>query len=441
MGAERRGLDVVVDDRPPAGRRLEAAGEVERLDGEVDRVPGPPGRRVDEPGHARADVVDGRPAADDGRGALGDVDGGREHLGVAAARRGRDVRDDLTRVVEDERGGLRAADVDAEPHGRTTSPRSTASSARATTGERAVGLDVGAAPRPAALDEDDVVARGAEAVRGGAGGVVGADGAAHHGHLGPGGNRGLGHGRAQGGRAPRDRPRRRGSPCCRPGPRRAVRGTPSQVRAASERANARATWSDVGPGAGRAARARTRPAASATRSSGRRPEATASHTAAWTATYRSSSVAEPRHSRSTPAARARTAASGMPVSALAPAMSRASLTSTPVEAELVAQHPDHGGGERRRAVGVERLDDDVRGHDRGHPGLDGRPERRELALAEHLERGRDAGESVVGVDDGVAVAREVLRAGRDPGGLQAFHPRRAVAGDERRARRRSCARR
>ena len=135
VGAEGGRLDVVVDDRTTTGRGLEAAGEVERLNREVDRVPGPAGGGVDEPGHARADVLDGRPAADEGRGPLGDVDRGVEHLGVPATRRGRDVGDDLARCVEDERGGLRAADVDAEPHGRTTSPRSTASRARATTGD------------------------------------------------------------------------------------------------------------------------------------------------------------------------------------------------------------------------------------------------------------------------------------------------------------------
>ena len=76
------------------------------------------------------------------------------------------------------------------------------------------------------------------------------------------------------------------------------------------------------------------------------------------------------------------------------------------------------------------------------PARDGRPERRQLALVQHLDAARRrAGSAVVRVDHGVAVAGEVLGAGGDPGRLQPLDPGGGVPRDERRARRRSCARR
>ena len=69
--------------------------------------------------------------------------------------------DDAARLVEHERGGLGAADVDAEPHG-ATSPRQQGEQGARHGGRSAEGLDVGAAARPAALDEHDVVPRRAQ---------------------------------------------------------------------------------------------------------------------------------------------------------------------------------------------------------------------------------------------------------------------------------------
>ena len=255
--------------------------------------------------------------------------------------------------------------------------------------------------------------------------------------------------------APTRRRRRRGWRCwrparTRPGPARPARPRPGR-RGGRRRRRSRpaGTWRSCRcrlPGAGirsdvAVARARTRDAASATRSSGSRPACTAATTAACTASKVSSVVAEPRQSRSTPAARARTAASGMPVSALAPAMSSASLTTTPSKPRSSRSMPDHGARERGRAVRVEGGDDDVRGHDGGDAGRDGGPERGQLALVQHLDRHVDARQPVVRVDHGVTVAGEVLGAGGDPRRLEALHPGGGVARDEGRARRRSCARR
>ena len=108
--------------------------------------------------------------------AVRDVDGGREDACPAPPRRRRDVRDDASGVVEDEGGGLRAADVDAEPH-PATSPRSTASRARATAGDPPK-VSMSAPPRghPQSTSSD-VVPRSAQPVGGRMRGVAGTDGA------------------------------------------------------------------------------------------------------------------------------------------------------------------------------------------------------------------------------------------------------------------------
>ena len=87
----------------------------------------------------------------------------------------------------------------------------------------------------------------------------------------------------------------------------------------------------------------TRPTASATRAAASEPSATAPRTADTIASTWSSVLSLPRHSRSQPAASARTALSGVPPGLVAPAMSSASVTSTPVNPSSVAQQP---GGHR-----------------------------------------------------------------------------------------------
>ena len=153
--------------RPPPSRGLELAGEVEGVHLEVDRVPGPArsaGRRAracrrracsmwrpSRPTSAAAQVGDGAPRWR--APACRPAPGGR-----------RDLRDDRAGVVEHERSGLGAADVDAEPHG-PTSPRQQGDQGARHGGRAAEGRDVGAAARPAALDEHDVVARARAAAR------------------------------------------------------------------------------------------------------------------------------------------------------------------------------------------------------------------------------------------------------------------------------------
>ena len=67
----------------------------------------------------------------------------------------------------------------------------------------------------------------------------------------------------------------------------------------------------------------------------------------------------------------------------------------PLEPEILAKQPQHGGGERRGAVRVEGVDDDVRRHDAGHPGVDRGAEREQLAFPEDVERHGDPGQAVV----------------------------------------------
>ncbi len=100
----------------------------------------------------------------------------------------------------------------------------------------------------------------------------------------------------------------------------------------------------------------------------------------------------------------------------------------PVEAQLLAEQPGedalrHGG----RQLGVVRVEQDVRGHDALHAGRDGRPERQQV-LAELVGGQVDPGQPEVRVAGRVAVAGEVLGAGRDAGGLQAADVRGGVPG-------------
>src|SRR5690606_2073391 len=93
---------------------------------------------------------------------------------------------------------------------------------------------------------------------------------------------------------------------------------------------------------------------------------------------------------------------------------------------------EHGAAERRGLVGVEGLEDDVRGHHRGYAGLDGGAERHQLACLEHLAWCPDRRQGAVGVGDGGPVPGEVLDAGGHPAGGQALDERDDVPGHGRR---------
>ena len=64
----------------------------------------------------------------------------------------------------------------------------------------------------------------------------------------------------------------------------------------------------------------------------------------------------------------------------------------------------------------------MRGHDAFHTAVDEVPEGREFHRGERAAVGQDARQGEVGVEVGVAVAREMLRAGHDPGCAQALGP-------------------
>ena len=143
-------------------------------------------------------------------------------------------------------------------------------------------------------------------------------------------------------------------------------------------------------------------------------------------------VPEPRQSRSTPATRARTAASGMPVSALAPAMSRASLTTTPSKPSSSRSTPitvrENVAGRCGSRAETTMCDVMTAATPASTAARKGASSRSCSTSSGHV----DAGQAVVRVDHGVAVAGEVLGAGRDAGGLQALDPGGGVARDERR---------
>ena len=288
-------------------------------------------------------VLDVRPAPDQRSGPVGDRHRGGEHLRVAAARRAPRParRRRRSRRARAQRSWCRRCRCRAS-RGHLTTEEGQQGARHG--GRAAEGLDVGAAARPAALDEHDVVARSAQPVDHGECRVAGARppgrrprparpaGTSASATVAP---------RAAGPHATPPTARLAVLPTCTTasGPREA-----SQARAASLTRKARATVSsgrrrgrDVGADAGpRHPLCRRRPRGRAPARRPRPPGARAADPACTAARRRRARrrrspavVPEPRQSRSTPATRARTAASGMPVSALAPAMSRASLTMTP----------------------------------------------------------------------------------------------------------------
>ena len=103
------------------------------------------------------------------------------------------------------------------------------------------------------------------------------------------------------------------------------------------------------------------------------------------------------------------------------------------EAELVAQivrddGAREGRGHARR--GIEARVQRVRRHDAVHPGFDGGHEGRQVAGSHLRPVGVDDGQAQMGVDGGVALAREVLGAGGDSGRLQTADARDPVARHE-----------
>ena len=98
----------------------------------------------------------------------------------------------------------------------------------------------------------------------------------------------------------------------------------------------------------------------------------------------------------------------------------------PAEAELLAQQPGQDPAAQGRGRVVERRDEQVRGHHRLHVCRDCSAERQQR----ELEVALDGRQIEVRVDVGVAVPREVLRAGGDALALRALDERRDVTGDE-----------
>ena len=97
-----------------------------------------------------------------------------------------------------------------------------------------------------------------------------------------------------------------------------------------------------------------------------------------------------------------------------------------VVAELHAKQVVEDLAAHRRGRIAERADDDVRGHDRLDAGTHRRAERRERRLLERV----DDRQLVVRVLRRVAVAGEVLGAGRDARALKSAHRSRHVPPDE-----------
>ena len=102
-------------------------------------------------------------------------------------------------------------------------------------------------------------------------------------------------------------------------------------------------------------------------------------------------------------------------------------------AQLLAQEArDDAPRQRRRPRLVERRHEHVRGHDGRDPGLDGRPERHELDLAQPIGRMLDERQLEVRIGAGVAVPGKVLAAGGDALALQRADDRGARAARPRR---------
>jgi hypothetical protein len=98
----------------------------------------------------------------------------------------------------------------------------------------------------------------------------------------------------------------------------------------------------------------------------------------------------------------------------------------PVEPELRAKEVVKDLAAHRRRHLPERAHHDMCGHDREHAGLDRSAEGHERLVLEHVHRRKRE----VRVERRVAVAREVLRAGGDPGCLEALDGCRDMTCDE-----------
>ena len=245
-------------------------------------------------------------------------------------------------------------------------------------------------------------------------------------------------------------PRRRCWPPCRRARPRPARTPPrARRRAAAETSNALIAWSrsKLGPIGDRMRVASAAAASTAERGdapgglrepSGR--ERARSSTARQHGGPRSRAAAHPcspcrcRAGRS-PASSARTAAAGMPMAPLAPAMSSASLTMTPSKPSS-SRSRSVEDARARTSPGPSAStcrEQDVRRHDRARAGLDrGRGTARSSRVAQRRRAsasttGRPRCESVARV----AVPREVLGAHGDAGALRARAPRPPCA--ERRA--------
>ena len=127
-------------------------------------------------------------------------------------------------------------------------------------------------------------------------------------------------------------------------------------------------------------------------------------------------------------ARDSTAASGMPRPPEAPAMSRASVTTTPSKPSCSRSSDSTCGLSVAGSSGSSARHDEVGGHHRRDAGVGPRP-RTAPARGRPGSRGRvDDRQREVAVLVGVAVAREVLDAGGDAGLLEPDHPGRDVRG-------------
>ena len=320
-----------------------------------------------------------RPAADDGGGLVGDVDRGGQHPGVPPPDGA------ATSATTVPASSSTSAAVLVPPMsmpsltGHLTTD--TGRPGRAPRRGAAEGLDVGTAARPAALDEHDVVARTAQPLHDRGAGCDASTARPTTATLAPGGHLRLGDRRAERRRAPRDvadgevggagdlheRHRAAGG---QPGRGPAVEAEGAghgRVRQGPRRR--RRTRAGAGiRSAVAVARARTRAAASATRSSGSRP---ASHGGDDGGVHGLVGLLGGGRAEAEQVDPGRQGAyRGLRDAGLGARAGHVERVADddPVEAELVAQHADHGARERGRAVRVEGGDDDVRGHDGGDAG-------------------------------------------------------------------------
>ena len=443
--AERGRLDVVVDARPPTRRSLDAAGEVEGVHVEVDRVPGPAGLPVDEPGHAGPEVLDAAPSR------------------RPRTRRGR------RRRPRSRAPGCCPARTEPRP-AATTPPESSSTSAAvlvppmsmpSLTGPPHHGAGpAGRAPRRASRRRSRCRhrraasrtrrarrrgPRRAAARRRPSAGWSAPTARPTTATLAPGRHGALGDRRAEGGRAPRDaadgevggaadlhdRERAgRGEPGPRPAPltrKACCDGLVGQRR---------------GPTSPRMPAA---PSAGRRRRQGAHPLRRLGHPVLGQPTRVHGRHDGRVHGVVGLLGRARAEAEqvdagdegahrGLGDAGLGARAGHVECVAhdDAVEAELVAQQRRSRSREnvagRSGSIAGTMMCEVMTA---ATPGVDGRPEGRELALARAPRAvDVDARQAEVRVDHGVAVAREVLRAGGDPGGLQALDPRGRVARDE-----------